>query len=114
MKFIAWRNDVEGDVLIGGDSPQWTSLIREGWRTLYEIDALTWEEACAVHHLRQGWEPYKPAGAPATCPSCKQAIYYPEGSGRCWLCQKEPEDGSGTSEENARSDSQGTDQREGP
>ena len=60
-------------------------LLDPGATLLYRIDAATWEEACAVHHLRQGWEPYRPQGAARPCPRCG-ATYYPEGSGECWRC----------------------------
>ena len=53
-------------------------------RLLYRFDAATWEEAMAIHHLRQGWEPYK-AGKAAHCPTC-DSYFYPEGSGLCWSC----------------------------
>ena len=26
----------------------------------YCIEADTWEEACSIHYIRQGWEKYKP------------------------------------------------------
>lgn len=51
---------------------------------LYSIDAATWEEAQAVHHLRQGFKPYQP-GPASECPTC-QAVVYDEGSGACWRC----------------------------
>lgn len=54
-------------------------------RCLYAFEAATWEEACAIHHLRMGFEPYVPAGEAAPCPRC-EAWYYPEGSGACWRC----------------------------
>jgi hypothetical protein len=52
---------------------------------LYTIVAATWEEAQAIHHLRQGWAPYVPMGEASACPAC-DAHYYPLGSGRCWRC----------------------------
>ena len=54
---------------------------------LYEIAAETYEEAMAIHALRQGWAPYLPMGEGAGCPRCS-AVYYPEGSGECWRCGK--------------------------
>lgn len=53
----------------------------------YEIIAETFEEAMAIHHLRQGWAPYVPMGEVALCPKCA-APYYPLGSGDCWRCGK--------------------------
>lgn len=50
---------------------------------LYEVEAVTWEEAMAIHHLRMGWEPYKP-GKACQCPECGSTYY--EGSGWCWKC----------------------------
>jgi hypothetical protein len=52
---------------------------------LYTIVAATWEEAQAIHHLRQGWAPYMTMGEASTCPECA-AHYYPMGSGTCWRC----------------------------
>jgi hypothetical protein len=57
-----------------------------GASLLYIVKAESWEEAMAIHHLRQGFEPYVPQGKPETC-SCG-AVYYPEGSGQCWKCRK--------------------------
>jgi hypothetical protein len=51
----------------------------------FTFEANSWEEAMAIYHLRQGWEPYRPNGNPAACPSC-DAVYYPSGSGQCWRC----------------------------
>ena len=78
------------------------------WVFLYEFEAATWEEACAIYHLRQGFEPYKPDGEPAECPVCK-AMYYPEGSGVCWRGH-----GRDPAKEDAGSDPQNGDaQRQG-
>jgi hypothetical protein len=54
-------------------------------RLLYEIVTETYEEAMAIHYLRQGWAPYVPMGEAAPCPQCTTP-YYPEGSGDCWRC----------------------------
>lgn len=51
----------------------------------YAIEALTSEEASAIHHLRQGFEPYVPMGKAGSCPKC-ESIFYPESSGDCWRC----------------------------
>lgn len=59
-------------------------LLGESARFLHRVDADTHEEAMAVHHLKMGWEPYKP-GKPAVCPYCG-AYFYPEGSGECPNC----------------------------
>jgi hypothetical protein len=57
---------------------------------LYKIQAETYEEAMAIHHLRMGWKPYNPEGAPAPCPKCN-SLLYPSGSGVCWKCGEESE-----------------------
>jgi hypothetical protein len=54
-------------------------------KLLYEIVTETYEEAMAIHYLRQGWAPYVPMGEAAPCPKCTTP-YYPEGSGDCWRC----------------------------
>lgn len=51
----------------------------------YMIRAATWEEAMAIHYLRQGWGTYLPAGAPGTCAQCT-AVIYPDGTAECWRC----------------------------
>ena len=52
---------------------------------LYKIEAGSYEEIAAIHHLRMGWEPYKPSGDPKPCTKCG-STYYPRGSGDCWKC----------------------------
>ena|ERR1051325_11022753 len=54
----------------------------------YRIEADTFEEAMAVHHIKMGWSPYKPSGEPMSCPRSCGAIFYPEGSGECPNCGK--------------------------
>ena len=53
----------------------------------YSIEADTFEEACAIHSLRQGWGAYKPIGEAELCPKCN-SWFYPQGSGECWHCGK--------------------------
>jgi len=60
-------------------------LLAETAKHLYTIEAHTWEEASAIHHLRMGFEPYKPQGTAKPCIECG-AFVYPEGSGQCWRC----------------------------
>jgi hypothetical protein len=60
-------------------------LLRDSAVLQYEFVSDTWEEAMAVHNLRQGWAPYVPNGDAAPCPQCA-AHYYPHGSGDCWRC----------------------------
>jgi hypothetical protein len=62
-------------------------LLASDSRLLHRVEADTWEEACAVHHLKMGWKPYDP-GKPAPCPRNCGSTYYPEGSGECPNCGK--------------------------
>jgi hypothetical protein len=62
-----------------------TGLLSAAAEFLYRFDAATHEEAMAIHHLRLGYEPYRPVGEPRPCPDC-QAWYYPDGSAVCWRC----------------------------
>ena len=63
-------------------------LLEPDAKFLHRIDADTFEEALAVHHLRIGREPYRPMGKPAQCPNGCGAYFYPEGSGECPNCGK--------------------------
>ena len=56
----------------------------------YRFTAATSEEASAIFHLRQGYEPYRPMGESAKCATCS-SWYYPEGSGECWRCSLDDE-----------------------
>jgi len=55
-------------------------------KLLHVIEAETWEEAMAVHHIKMGWEPYKPEGEAEECPNGCGSLYYPKGSGQCPKC----------------------------
>lgn len=84
-RFIAWSDSTDdgiGMTIEENFKPSATSTI------LYEIEADTWEEAQAVHHVKMGWGPYLPGGNPAPCPNDCGSIYYPEGSGECPGCGK--------------------------
>ena len=35
---------------------------------LYQVEADTYEEAMAVHHIKMGWGPYVPMGEAQACP----------------------------------------------
>jgi hypothetical protein len=61
-------------------------LISKSATLLHVIEADTWEEACAVHHIKSGFEPYKPEGKSAKCPNNCGSIYYPNGSAECPKC----------------------------
>ena len=65
-------------------------LIKQGLITiedkiLYSFYAATFEEARAINHLREGYEPYKPIGRKDLCKKCGSIIYLDE-SGQCWKC----------------------------
>lgn len=51
----------------------------------YRFIAHSYEEAMAIHALRQGWAPYVPMGEVGTCAYCA-AVVYPECYGVCWRC----------------------------
>ena len=89
IRFEAWQDD-NGITL--SDEENIKQLREKGLffgepKLLHVILADTSEEANAVHHIKMGWEPYKPQGEPGSCPKCG-AIYYPEGSGECPNCGK--------------------------
>jgi len=86
MKFYAWEHadGMEIEVSLNEEPP------KDGpWSSIYTFEAATWEEGMAIHFLRQGWNPYRPSGKAAECPTCK-ATYYPAGSGVCWRCGISP------------------------
>lgn len=56
-----------------------------GSKRLYTFEALTFEEAMAEFHRRQGYEPYRPEGQPSPCVRCGSPVYQ-EGSGDCGPC----------------------------
>lgn len=61
-------------------------LLADTAQLLHRIEADTPEEAKAVHHIKMGWEPYKPMGKAADCPRGCGAKYCSEGSGECPNC----------------------------
>jgi hypothetical protein len=87
--YEAWFDAQEGDLLFVRRSDIETmrksGLINARATLLYVIEAESHEEAMAVHHLRQGWEPYRPHGNVDECPKCG-ALFYPMSSGECWHC----------------------------
>jgi hypothetical protein len=84
--YTGWTNK-DGDTELSNNDNR-PPLFNDGTEVLlWRIEAATPEEALAIHHLRLGFEPYKPMGEPAPCPKCG-AIFYPEGSGECWRCGK--------------------------
>lgn len=62
--------------------------ISEGAVFLYRVEADTFEEAMAVHHIKMGWRPYVPMGEAAECPRGCGAMFYPQSSGECPNCGK--------------------------
>lgn len=86
------------------DGPNWTSitlstlegieeqrangLLPASAELRYRIDADTFEEAMAVHHIKMGWSPYQPLGKAQSCPNHCGAVFYPEGNGECPNCGK--------------------------
>jgi hypothetical protein len=87
--YEAWRDPADGSVLLttGEEARRQRAagLLSAAAELAWRFEAATWEEANAIHSLRMGWEPYRPAGRPAPCPACG-AMYYPEGSAQCWQC----------------------------
>lgn len=86
--YEAWsasENQMTISTATGIAKQQASGILKADAELLYRFEAATWEEAMAIHHLRQGWEPYIPSGESKSCPKCG-SIFYPEGSGQCWRC----------------------------
>lgn len=87
MHYHAWR-DPDGNILfieipmdeLERHGPPEPDLVH-----LYAVEAATWEEAMSIHHVRMGWEPYRPIGKPVACEHCGSMVY-PESTGVCWKC----------------------------
>lgn len=60
----------------------------QGFVLKFVIQAETWEEALAIHHLRKGWA-YTPTPKDF-CPKCNFVVY---GSGECY-CDSGGKDGN--------------------
>ena len=85
-KYEAWETEDGAALLPSEQMEKWrTNPAMRLVKKLYEIEAATGEEASAIHYLRMGFGPYKPAGEPEPCPKCG-AWFYPQGSGQCWRC----------------------------
>ncbi len=84
MRFEAWQ-EPDGLLLATSEGLK-TYALAPGSTFLYAFEAATHEEAMAIHHLRQGFEPYKPLGPAVPCPNGCATHYYPEGGGVCPLC----------------------------
>jgi len=90
MLFECWEM-VDGSVILGTvESNRRNAPPNERCRLVHSVDLPTLEEAQAVHHLRMGWEPFKPMGKAEPCPTCG-AFYYPEHTGKCYRCVLEAE-----------------------
>jgi len=89
--YTAWT-DARGSTasLVGGEGPPQDNAgnkLPDCEVFLWRIEAATWEEACAIYHLRMGHGYYKANGPAKPCPKCN-SMFYPEGSGECWRCGK--------------------------
>jgi len=87
-KFEAWADD-EGITFATVEGIKWQrdkGLLGKNPKLLHVIEADTPEEASAVHHIKMGWEPYKPMGEAKACPKGCGSCFYPEGSGECPKC----------------------------
>lgn len=88
--YEAWHDEQECSITLAtseGIQQQLSlRLLSERAKLLHRIEADTYEEAMAVHHIKMGWEPYVPAGEPRECPKGCGAMFYPEGSGECPNC----------------------------
>jgi len=85
--FEAWRDErgITFGILATIAEHRSKGLLGESAERLYSFEAHSWEEAMAIHHLRMGFEPYKPQGSPTPCVHCG-ALVYAAGSGQCWRC----------------------------
>lgn len=84
--YSVWKSqdEIEPDIIIEGDDRTKIIATESGnIECMYKFWASTWEEAQAIYHLRQGWEPYHPLN-PIKCVNCGEIIY---ASRDCWKCQ---------------------------
>jgi len=62
--YTVWSSKDGGEITMvsGEERPKFAdgSLQPDCEVLLWRIEAATFEEASAIHHLRMGWEPYKP------------------------------------------------------
>lgn len=86
--YEAWA-DGESVTLAKADGIKWHKdhdLIAHDAQLLHTIEVDTPEEASAVHHIKMGWDPYRPIGEPQICPRRCGSYFYQEGSGICPRC----------------------------
>ena len=90
MRFEAWSSANGTEVCVATEAQarelRAAKSLGDYPKLMYSIEASTWEEAMAVHHIRMGWEPYQPSGEAQPCPHKCGALYYPQGSGFCRNC----------------------------
>jgi len=83
-----FEKDERPHTLIGGTQPltfENGEVDSDCEKIFYQFEACSWEEANAIYHLRQEFEPYNPDVPAAPCPKCG-VLFYPEGGGECWNC----------------------------
>ena len=90
IKYEAWDSEEDGVIAFAPADAMAREKDRgqlgKNAKLLYTFEAATFEEALAVHHIRMGWEPFKPMGDSEKCPNKCGALYYPRGSSQCWNC----------------------------
>jgi len=88
--FEAWSDPKDDSIQLSDaehtDESKENNTLSKNAKLLYSIAAATLEEASAIHHLRMGWEPYRPNGKAQPCPNKCGSMYYPESSGECPVC----------------------------
>ncbi|WP_028886195.1 hypothetical protein [Teredinibacter turnerae] len=87
-KYEAWED--EGGIIFS-DVQQIQNLKDQNlfdgeMKLLHVVYADTPEEAMAVHHIKMGWEPFRPNGEAALCPNGCGSQFYPKDSGQCPSC----------------------------
>ena len=88
IKYQAWKDaeSVTCATLKAFNYQKKTGLVDDHILILHIIEAETYEEAMAVHHIKMGWDPYIPAGNAVLCPNNCGSYFYPEGSCTCPKC----------------------------
>jgi hypothetical protein len=92
--YEAWIDGSEQCVTLGDlGNLGWqrsNGLLKACVKLLHRFEADTPEEAQAVHHIKMGWEPYRPTGEPALCPNGCGAFYYPQSSASARIADESP------------------------
>ena len=88
--YEAWRDEADCRITFappeGIESERANGDITDKAVLLHRVEADTFEEALAVHHIKMGWRPFVPMGEAKECPKGCGAMFYPEGSGECPNC----------------------------